>query len=153
LSIPPLRERGEDVPLLVEHFLKQSGYDGPIQAVLSDATMQQLERYRWPGNVRELRNVVEVARVMGEPPSLADPQSPKLSERAPGGPNTVDLGEVLGMPYSEARNIVVDKFESVYIDDLLGRCSGNIAQAARQAKMNRSYLTRLLKRRGLERNE
>ena len=55
------------------------------------------------------------------------------------------------LPYSEARNVVIDHFEDLYLGALLERCRGNVALAARQAKMNRSYLTRMIKRRGIER--
>jgi transcriptional regulator with GAF, ATPase, and Fis domain len=64
LRVPPLRDRPEDIPVLIEHFLKSA----PRPLSVSDAAMQLLVGYRWPGNVRELRNVVEqvVARAHGE---------------------------------------------------------------------------------------
>ena len=65
LSVPPLRERIEDVPVLVEHFLRESGHDGPTEAVFSPDATAALCRHRWPGNVRELRNVVEATVAMG----------------------------------------------------------------------------------------
>lgn len=57
IHVPPLRDRREDVPLLIDHMLKRSGRD--VQ--MSDAAMEVLQRYRWPGNVRELQNIVEQA--------------------------------------------------------------------------------------------
>jgi DNA-binding NtrC family response regulator len=55
ISVPPLRDRRDDIPVLVEHFLRRS----PRQVTCSDAALRALQRYRWPGNVRELQNVVE----------------------------------------------------------------------------------------------
>src|SRR5262249_47732135 len=71
LDLPPLRERPTDIPLLIAHFLSESGRGASIGSVFDAATLDQMERYPWPGNVRELRNVVESARALGTPPVLA----------------------------------------------------------------------------------
>jgi len=163
LQIPALRERREDVPLLAEHFVRLTGYDGPLEDVLPEKTMEMLQTYWWPGNVRELRNMVEAAVVMGEAPSLSErgPEPERSTPRpaqAPGAEavggdpgQAIPVGQVMTLPYSEARNVVIDHFEDLYLGALLERCRGNVALAARQAKMNRSYLTRMIKRRGIER--
>src|SRR5688500_15812022 len=70
LRIPPLRERVGDIPLLVEHFLREIGHDGPVEEVVPESVMQTLKTHHWPGNVRELRNFVEAAIAMGEAPHL-----------------------------------------------------------------------------------
>ncbi|MFO0726965.1 MAG: sigma 54-dependent Fis family transcriptional regulator [Myxococcota bacterium] len=157
LSVPPLRERLEDIPLLVEHFLRLLGYSEPLESLLPAGTLESLGQHRWPGNVRELRNVVEASLVMGEAPVLsAESGSETSPPRAPApepsaNDASLDLRSVLGLPYSEARDQVVDRFEAVYFVDLLRRHRGNVTVAAREAKMNRTYLTRVMKRRGLER--
>ncbi len=66
LSLPPLRERAADVPLLVEHFLAQSRPGGP-QRTFTAAAMKRLQSYHWPGNVRELKHVVQRASIMASP--------------------------------------------------------------------------------------
>ena len=160
LAVPPLRDRLEDVPLLIEHFLRLLGHSEPMEALLPAATLEHMKAHRWPGNVRELRNVVEASLVMGEAPALDEaPLGPRpeptqaqgQAATAPSSPNLVDLSAVLGLPYSEARDQVVDRFEAVYLADLLRRYRGNVTLAAKEAKMNRTYLTRVMKRRGLER--
>jgi DNA-binding NtrC family response regulator len=161
LSIPPLRERLEDIPLLVEHFLRLLGHSEPIESLLPPGTLESLSQHRWPGNVRELRNVVEASLVMGEAPVLglgaeaageSPARAPIALAAAPSAKESnLDLSSVLGLPYSEARDQVVDRFEAVYLVDLLRRHRGNVTVAAREAKMNRTYLTRVMKRRGLER--
>ena len=62
VEIPALRERVDDIPLLVEHFAKKSGREESVP--VSDEAMDLLRRYSWPGNVRELKNVVERAMVL-----------------------------------------------------------------------------------------
>ncbi|GAB4371497.1 MAG: hypothetical protein Kow00128_19440 [Deltaproteobacteria bacterium] len=67
LSVPPLRERREDIPILAEHFLREaSAFLGREAPVLSDAALEFLSAYPWPGNIRELRNAIQRAVVMGE---------------------------------------------------------------------------------------
>ena len=67
IALPPLRERVEDVPLLVEHFLRLASADDAPPRRFSDASMARLKAYHWPGNVRELRHVVQRATIMSDP--------------------------------------------------------------------------------------
>ncbi|MBA2538200.1 MAG: sigma 54-dependent Fis family transcriptional regulator, partial [Deltaproteobacteria bacterium] len=138
LAIPPLRERPDDVPLLVEHFLRDAGFDGPIASLISPPAMAALQKLHFPGNVRELRNLIEAAVAMNEPPDLAGPSAP---------PKAASLATDLALPYKEARAALLDHFEAQYLDALLERAGGNVSQAARIAKMTRSHLSELLGKR------
>ena len=144
LHVPPLRERPEDVPLLVEHFARSAGYVGALEALVPPDTMREWQRHAWPGNVRELRNLVEATVALGETPSLAPP--------APGeeGAARADVFRaVLGRPYKEARGVVLEEFERHYLPALVEEAGGNVAEAARRANMDRSYLFSLLRKHGL----
>ncbi|MEM9070715.1 MAG: sigma 54-interacting transcriptional regulator [Myxococcota bacterium] len=135
LAIPPLRERTEDIPLLVERFLRHAGHDGPVEDVIGAELMSVLSAHRWPGNVRELRNVVEATLAMGEAPPLY----PDLDTSEPWA----------GLGYKEARAAVLHDFESRYLPKLLERASGNVSRAAREGRMDRTYLIKLLQKHGL----
>lgn len=142
LKVPPLRERPEDVPLLVAHFLQSLGYDGDSRDVIPPAVMASLEAHSWPGNVRELRNFVEAAYAMGEAPHLeARPEDTSSSAES--------QQDLLKLPYSEARSEVLDAFERRYLSALMEHSEHNASEAARHAKMNRGYLNQLLRRHGL----
>lgn len=140
LGIPPLRERPEDIPFLVEHFLRAQGHQGPVEEVFSAAAMTLLQSHQWPGNVRELRNVVEAACVTGEAPLFAADD-----------PNGVELtfGTLLDRQFYPARDELVRTFERAYLERLLSRAGGNISRAARQSRIERSQLSRLVKRYGI----
>ncbi len=141
VTLPALRERPDDIPLLVEHFLRDAGWDQPIGALISPAAMDSLARLHFAGNVRELRNLVEAAVAMGE---LAQP-SGSLPRAVEAASFTTDVG----LPYKEARAELLEKFEDSYLAALLARTDGNVSAAARLAQMTRSHLTELLaKRRG-----
>ncbi|HJL16727.1 MAG TPA: sigma 54-interacting transcriptional regulator [Sandaracinaceae bacterium LLY-WYZ-13_1] len=142
LTLPPLRERAEDVPLLVEHFLREAGHDGPVEAVFGPDAMTRLCAHHWPGNVRELRNVVEATLAMGETPPLEG-----LGGAAPAG--TLD-DALLGRPYKEARRALLDEFERRYVARLLEQSDGNVSAAARRARMDRTYLIKLIQRHELK---
>ena len=142
LRLPSLRDRRDDVPLLVEHFLRDAGHDGPVTDVVPDEIMAGLKAHRWPGNVRELRNWVEATVAMGE--------AGELMSHEPRGMNaTADDGELLVMPYKEARFRVLEDFERRYLERLIERARHNVSAAAREARMDRSYLLKLLQRHGL----
>jgi DNA-binding NtrC family response regulator len=139
LSVPPLREHPDDVPLLVEHFLRECGHNGPVEEVVAPPTLQSWMQHRWPGNVRELRNLVEATLAMGEPPALDDSPSP------PGGDPFLAL---LPLGYKQARAKLLSEFEERYLTSLLQRSGGNVSKAAREARMDRSHLIELLQRHG-----
>src|SRR6185503_4351156 len=76
LTTPPLRERPDDIPLLIEHFLRDAGHTGPLSAVFPEASLAELKRRTWPGNVRELRNVVLGTLALGTPDASMTPEAP-----------------------------------------------------------------------------
>jgi DNA-binding NtrC family response regulator len=152
LAIPPLRDRGEDIPLLVEHFLREIGHDGSVEEIIPRSAMEAMKEHRWPGNVRELRNFVEAAIAMGEAPAF-DPEdaTPPRSEAASKSEfPSVPFDRLLKLSYKDARSKVLDEFEALFLADLISRTKGNVSEAARESKIHRSYLIQMLKRHGLK---
>jgi DNA-binding NtrC family response regulator len=141
LKLPPLRERPDDIPLLVEHFLREAGWEQPIASLISPSAMDALSRLHLAGNVRELRNIVEGAVAMGEVAPVLDAREVPVPVDASGF--TTDLS----LPYKEARAQLVDQFEARYVEALLARTRGNVSAAARLGRMTRSHLTELLAKR------
>jgi len=142
LRVPALRERLLDIPILAAHFLRECGYDGPPEALLPETVIEQLQQHRWPGNVRELRNWVEATVAMGESPPLSADDSRAITAG-------IEDSELYGQPYKDARRSVLEAFELHYVTRLLAAAGGNVAAAARQARMDRTYLIKLVQRHGL----
>ncbi len=132
LRLPPLRERPEDIPLLVAHFAREFGVVGTPVEVFSEDLLARWKRRPWPGNVRELRNAVESAIVVGDQPDDWSAGAPAKTE----APTT----------YKEARAANVAAFEHAYVVQIMDAAEGNISRAARLAQMDRSYLVDLLRR-------
>jgi DNA-binding NtrC family response regulator len=145
VTLPPLRERLEDIPLLVDTVL---GRMGRPPSALSDQTRALLSQYPWPGNVRELRNVVERVVNMGEE-ALPD-ISPTVQVEKPrqAGAAAATTPE-LDLPFKEAKERLIEGFERDYLKGLLERCEGNVSRASREAGIDRVYLRKLLKKHGL----
>jgi DNA-binding NtrC family response regulator len=143
LTLPPLRERPEDIAPLVEHFLATEGTGGG--ALFDERALSELGRHAWPGNVRELKNVVLGALALGRPPDLVA----RGLEPARSGDVSELFGQALALPYRDARRSVLDAFERRYLEALLERAGGSVRQAARDAQMDRKYLTELLRRHGV----
>jgi two-component system, NtrC family, response regulator GlrR len=143
IPMPPLRSRPEDVTVLAERILATLGA-GPdeLRALLTPDYVTRLRSAAWPGNVRELRNYLERCLVFqGELP-LAD-----------GGPGAQadDSGKIdARVPYPEARQRVVSRFERQYLEELLALHQGKVAAAARAAGVDRAYLYRLIQRNGIK---
>ncbi len=145
IELPPLRERRDDIAALVQHFLWEEDPELSVDAVVDPETMRAIIRHHWPGNVRELRNFVQAMVATGRAPALDSARNPPAA--GSGG----DLIEpLLGLPYRDARRVVVDEFERRFIRSVVQRSGGNVSQAARNAKMDRSHLVDLLRRHGFE---
>lgn len=136
-ALPSLSERREDIPVLATHFLNQlaAKYDKPLNGFASEA-MEVLVKSAWPGNVRELYNVVEQAVALSTTPIV--PSS--LVENAIRG-RTAELSS-----FESARS----EFEREYLAKLLKITGGNVTQAARLAKRNRTEFYKLLQRHHLD---
>jgi DNA-binding NtrC family response regulator len=138
VRIPPLRERLEDLPALLEHLARQLTVDGEGARVLrEEKLLDRLRSSRWPGNVRELRNVVE--RYL----AVRDLSTPEATPG--GGPPEVDFRR----PFRVARDEWNGWFERRYVEGLLEEHKGNRANAARAAGIDRVTFYRLLWRLGL----
>jgi DNA-binding NtrC family response regulator len=136
LWLPPLRDRREDILPIVEHFARELGAEGTIESLFG-IDLARWQRHPWPGNVRELRNAVEAALVVG-PGAMLD-----------AGPAAATDGGPL-VPYKDARAALLRDFERGYLQRLMADAAGNVSQAARLAKMDRSHLIDLLHRHGLK---
>jgi DNA-binding NtrC family response regulator len=139
VHLPALRERVDDVPVLVDRILARMEVPAERAAVLrTPAVRAALVQHPWPGNVRELRNYVERSLALREPPPPG-----------PSGARDVLPAIDTSRPFHEARQAWVDHFERRYAEDLLARHAGNLAQAARESRIDRVTLYRLLWRHGL----
>ena len=155
LRLAPLRERREDIPVLVEHFARELGAAGSIEEVFGADQLARWQKHPWPGNVRELRNAVEAALVVGPQPTAGDvpgPAGPGLAPVAPGPAPGLwgDDADQPILPYKDQRAAVVRDFERAYLGRLMAQAAGNVSHAARLAKMDRSHLIDLLHRHGLK---
>ena len=160
VRLPPLRDRLDDLPLLVETMLAESRA-APIETsrLLSKAFLDQLREHAWPGNVRELRNAIDRALALGpwEAERDREPGSPHGSpvdscgpSGPPGSPGpAIDLSR----PFKEARDDWTATFERAYLAALLAEHGGNIRAAARAAGIDRVHLYRLLALHGLRRGD
>ncbi len=139
VRLPPLRERFEDLPLLVARFV--AGHADPERrsALTGDAFFAELRRQSWPGNVRELRNFIE-RRLAFDRAELDETPLPSR-----GTPWMLDPAQ----PLKQAREEVNDAAERRYLEEVLQRCGNNVSKAAAAAGIARSHLYRLLIRHGL----
>ena len=140
IDIPPLRERKEDIPYLVEHFAKK--FNGQI----SEGAMERLMSYHWPGNVRELENVVERSILLAAGPRLEAGEvridtAPRRQSAAAGQDHFLPEGMTL------------DQYEQSVIREALKRANGNKSQAARLLGLTRNALRYRLAQMGIDGGE
>ncbi|HJN75915.1 MAG TPA: sigma-54 dependent transcriptional regulator [Myxococcota bacterium] len=168
VHLPALRERPEDVPILLQHFVKRCALEaGRGSLRLSSDVVDALTRYSWPGNVRELVNcaryVASLApgpevRLADLPPRLKGVGGPVplASEQARGSPGSAGsaLGEPAAirydLPYKKAKRMWLEVFEFAYITYLLKRHDNNVSHAAREAGIDRKSIQRLMKRNNMK---
>jgi two-component system, NtrC family, nitrogen regulation response regulator NtrX len=150
VRLPPLRERREDIPELVSHFLARFAAERRAPAPrISEEAMAALQAHDWPGNVRQLRNIIERTLILAPgdrvscievdllPPEVLDSQTPMSG--------TSTTMAIMGSPLREAR----ESFEREYLKIQIRRFSGNISRTASFIGMERSALHRKLKALGI----
>jgi len=171
LVLPPLRDRKEDLQLLIKHFLRTGHFnrtrDGGRRITgWAREAMERMTEYDWPGNVRELHNVVERAVSFAETETIETQDlpghmtmqggplapAPTRVESQPNGgggappqPSPVDIAGT----FKDAKEQWVSAFESDYIAHLLEKNDNNISHAAREADIDRKYFRKLMKKYGI----
>lgn len=165
LNLPPLRERVEDIELLIRHFFHKLAFnrDAQGQLKLTDIAPDALAAlcaYSWPGNVRELVNTIERACsfaashtiTLADLPGYISGTDTSYDQKMPASkahtlgqfddvPRPADLNE---MPFKAAKEEWISSFEKDYISTLLARHSGNISSASREADIDRKYFRKLM---------
>ncbi|MDI1483599.1 sigma 54-interacting transcriptional regulator [Polyangium sp. y55x31] len=148
IRLPPLRERREDIPLLISHFYAQLTRSGDTRPPSELVTA--FSRQDWPGNVRELRAAIERAILMQDPALWFEATlGAAPSSSAPPEP-TVNIADDIALgSFRAAKERTVARWERRFVETLLGQNGGNISRAARAARMDRNYLRELLHRHGV----
>jgi len=175
LRLPPLRDRLEDVPLLVRHFLANRDFNrdtegDPLLETASEEALDALRSYEWPGNVRELENVVQRACSFSSDATLqledlpehisgiesagrTIPAPPTLESEPEQWTDVPRKKKLKEKPFKEAKQEWIAAFERDYITDLLVRHDGNISSAAREAEIDRKYFRTLMTQHDIEVDE
>jgi DNA-binding NtrC family response regulator len=144
IHVPPLRQRPEDVPALVAHFLRVAcDQHGGDAVSLDDEVMPLLQGYRWPGNVRELRNKIDTAVALSETGLLRCEDF-----QAQGVQVTADESAAIAT-YKEARKAALLEFQRSFLERALRAADGNLSLAARTVGLHRASFARMAGSAGL----
>jgi DNA-binding NtrC family response regulator len=144
ICLPALRERSSDIPLLVDYFLKKFSKDSDYgNKSFCRAALQKLLLHAWPGNIRELENIIQEAILLSPRPLILPDDINFRNSKS----NTASDD----MSFSDAKAIVVEKFERKYITQMLMANKGNVSRAAIEAGKDRSEFIRLMKKFNIDR--
>lgn len=141
IEIPPLRDRIDDILPLASHFLNELSQknEKTIKKFTTDAE-DLLKTYAWPGNVRELQNMISRAYFLCSSPIIEESDLP-----LPTSNQTITLDrQMLDLPYKNAKEYVLEKFEIEYLSHMLKKHRGNISQAAAECGIDRRSIHRLI---------
>jgi transcriptional regulator with AAA-type ATPase domain len=141
VRVPPLRERLDDLVILVRVFLQALGVPDQ-ERLFTPQVLAEMARHDWPGNVRELRNYVERSVVL-------QTAAPAVRRSTSGAPAALLPPADIGVPFRIAKDGAIDAFERAYLAALLEAAGNNMSKAARMAGMDRMYLHRLVQKHGL----
>lgn len=156
IELPALRQRLEDIPVLVRRMLKDAGDEAAFERV-SNTTLERLMRHDWPGNVRELKNAVAVAFALSSDSedldiaahlgALTEMHEPHIATHA--SLTNDSAPSFKGKGFQEAKHDVLARFERDYFAGLYEEAKGNISEIARRAGMERAHVRTYLKRHGI----
>lgn len=137
ILLPPLRQRTDDIPILVEHFLREiSSNKHTAPRRISPEVMRRFEAYRWPGNVRELRNTLERMMVLADGEVLTENDLPE---------EIMAASNDLSAPKEMTANMTMDELEKLAITKALEQCAGNRTHAAERLGISVRTLQRKLR--------
>ena len=148
IKLPPLREHIEDIPLIVNHLLEKhcAQMDMPLKTISAEL-MDIFVKRHWEGNVRELENVI----MQGILFSTADEIRPEHIELEDKGSTPMNHSNAFyGLPYKEAKENTLLRFNQDYFSHLLTENKGNVTQAARQCGLERQSLQQIMRRYGIK---
>jgi len=148
--LPPLRDRLGDIPLLVEHFMREYGPRmNPAVQDISREAMRKLLRYSWPGNIRQLEHVVQRALILADGATLLPDHLPVDEPGKAESRGEIPCNEHL--PLEEVRTAVLERLERSYLDKVLRLYRGNVRKSARHAGLSERSVYEKLKKYHLER--
>jgi two-component system response regulator AtoC/two-component system nitrogen regulation response regulator NtrX len=152
ILLPPLRERREDIPLLIHHFLERWNTQHRKTVVdISPEVMKTLIEYRWPGNVRQLMNVIERAVVLSDGSVLRKDLLPPEVQTAVS--ELTDTGQPVwhkGIPFQQAKHETIQSFEIAFISAALAHHRGNVSTTASAIGMKRQALQEKVRELGID---
>jgi two-component system response regulator HydG len=136
INVPPLRDRKDDIPLLVDHFLQKYSHETTKRVDrIKKEVLAHLRSYDWPGNVRELENAIERAVVLSKGRTLG----------------AEDFAFLSSTPVSAARGGTLREAQKNYVLQVLEECDWNVTNASRVLDINRATLHKMIKRLNLKR--
>jgi DNA-binding NtrC family response regulator len=148
VAIPPLSERREDIPLIIDHVLKEAAqrFRRPVKALTGEA-LRACVGHEWKGNVRELKAALEQALLLspGEEIGVAD----LFTDRSPAAAQPTAMNGTTPVSFREAKERIVDSFEREFLQEALRRNRGNISKAAEEIGMYRQNLQQKIRELGL----
>jgi two-component system response regulator HydG len=150
IHIPPLRERTEDIPLLISHFLTELNQKYNRQIVdIEPSAVELIEAYEWPGNIRELQNIIERVYYLANPPLIRVSDLPAYFD---GKNHKRKSKNWENLTYKKAKEIVQQEFEQEYLSYQLKRYNWNISRTAKECGIDRRTIHRLINKFDLQKN-
>jgi DNA-binding NtrC family response regulator len=152
ITVPPLRERPQDIADLAKFFLEKFNQERNRKLKFSEKALEELKLYHFPGNVRELRNIVEDAFVFTDG-SVIEPKNLSFRKAPVSGNEPVSKENEISLKSEYLKNDLksaTEQFEKLYFNHLLNAHHWNISEVARIAGLQRESLSRKLKRLGLK---
>jgi transcriptional regulator with GAF, ATPase, and Fis domain len=147
IELPPLRDREGDVRTLTHHFWRELGGDADA---IPEELLRRWDDYPWPGNVRELRNAVARQLALGELSATwmsGDDEAGAVASGPPAAGDIVDRILATDLPFTQARDEVIEDFEQRYVAHVLARHGGDVGKAAAASGIGRRYFQKLRARR------
>jgi DNA-binding NtrC family response regulator len=153
IQVPPLRDRKDDLPVLIDHFMRKHKREGQRARALANDAIAVMQSYHWPGNIRELENEIERLLVLGSDSEIipADLISSRIRDAVSGaaGSNVIGASRIAQLPLGRL-NDAVEQLERDMIAQGLTRTKGNKSRLARELGISRSNLILKIQKYALE---